>query len=51
VSVRRTSTAVDQLAAYLILEHPDRPAPDPAELRAYLAEATAAATCCRRATP
>ncbi|MFD9286171.1 amino acid adenylation domain-containing protein [Streptomyces mirabilis] len=38
VAVRRTSTAVDQLAAYLILEHPDRPAPDPAELRAYLAE-------------
>ncbi|AGP59501.1 non-ribosomal peptide synthetase [Streptomyces rapamycinicus] len=38
VAVRRTSTAVDQLAAYLILEHPDRPTPDPAELRAYLAE-------------
>jgi amino acid adenylation domain-containing protein len=38
VSVRRTRTGVDQLAAYVIPEHPDRPAPDPAQLRAYLAE-------------
>ena len=38
VAVRRTRTGVDQLAAYLIPEHPDRPAPDPAELRAHLAE-------------
>ncbi|MFH8609643.1 amino acid adenylation domain-containing protein [Streptomyces sp. NPDC018029] len=38
VAVRRTGAAVDQLAAYLILEHPGRPAPDPAELRAHLAE-------------
>ncbi|MGO4753458.1 non-ribosomal peptide synthetase, partial [Streptomyces sp. 2MCAF27] len=38
VAVRRTSTGADQLAAYLIPEHPDRPSPDPAELRAHLAE-------------
>ncbi|MGW2028552.1 non-ribosomal peptide synthetase, partial [Streptomyces decoyicus] len=38
VAVRRTRTGVDQLAAYLIPEHPGRPAPDPAELRAHLAE-------------
>ncbi|AOR35734.1 hypothetical protein BFF78_35825 [Streptomyces fodineus] len=38
VAVRRTRTGVDRLAAYLIPEHPDRPAPDPAELRAHLAE-------------
>ncbi|WP_406191911.1 amino acid adenylation domain-containing protein [Streptomyces sp. NBC_01017] len=38
VAVRRTPAGVDQLAAYLIPEHPDRPAPDPAELRAHLAE-------------
>ncbi|WP_413811165.1 amino acid adenylation domain-containing protein [Streptomyces sp. OE57] len=38
VAVRRTSAGADQLAAYLIPEHPDRPAPDPAELRAHLAE-------------
>ncbi|ASQ93374.1 non-ribosomal peptide synthetase [Streptomyces sp. 11-1-2] len=37
VAVRRTSTGADQLAAYLIPEHPDRPSPDPAELRAHLA--------------
>ncbi|MFD8542667.1 amino acid adenylation domain-containing protein [Streptomyces sp. NPDC059649] len=38
VAVRRTRADVDQLAAYLIPEHPDRSAPDPAELRAHLAE-------------
>ena len=38
VAVRRTHTGADQLAAYLIPEHPDRPAPDPAELRSHLAE-------------
>ncbi|MFD8628019.1 amino acid adenylation domain-containing protein [Streptomyces hygroscopicus] len=38
VAVRRTSTGADQLAAYLIPEQPDRPAPDPAALRAHLAE-------------
>ncbi|MEW1751737.1 amino acid adenylation domain-containing protein [Streptomyces angustmyceticus] len=38
VAVRRTRTGVDQLAAYLIPEHPGRPAPDPAALRAHLAE-------------
>ncbi|WP_428953918.1 amino acid adenylation domain-containing protein [Streptomyces sp. cg35] len=38
VAVRRTRTGVDQLAAYLIPEHPGRPAPDPADLRAHLAE-------------
>ncbi|MFH8630744.1 amino acid adenylation domain-containing protein [Streptomyces lydicus] len=38
VAVRRTRAGVDQLAAYLIPEHPGRPGPDPAELRAHLAE-------------
>ncbi|NUQ96487.1 MAG: amino acid adenylation domain-containing protein [Streptomyces sp.] len=38
VAVRRTRTGVDQLAAYLVPEHPGRPAPEPAELRAHLAE-------------
>ncbi|MEV7471814.1 amino acid adenylation domain-containing protein [Streptomyces kronopolitis] len=38
VAVRRTRTGVDQLAAYLIPEHPGRGAPDPAALRAHLAE-------------
>ncbi|MCX4993706.1 non-ribosomal peptide synthetase [Streptomyces sp. NBC_00568] len=38
VAVRRTRTGADQLAAYLVPERPDRPAPDPAELRAHLAE-------------
>ncbi|MFG2892335.1 amino acid adenylation domain-containing protein [Streptomyces sp. NPDC048248] len=38
VAVRRTRAGVDQLAAHLIPEHPDRPAPDPADLRAHLAE-------------
>ncbi|BCJ55996.1 hypothetical protein Asp14428_74710 [Actinoplanes sp. NBRC 14428] len=38
VAVRRTRTGVDQLAAYLIPERRDRPAPDPAHLRAHLAE-------------
>jgi amino acid adenylation domain-containing protein len=35
VAVRRTRTGVDQLAAYLIPEHPD---PDPVALRAHLAD-------------
>ncbi|WP_433858832.1 amino acid adenylation domain-containing protein [Streptomyces kronopolitis] len=38
VAVRRTPAGADQLAAYLIPEHPDRPAPEPAALRAHLAE-------------
>ncbi|MFF8860936.1 amino acid adenylation domain-containing protein [Streptomyces sp. NPDC015139] len=38
VAVRRAGTGADQLAAYLIPEAPERPAPEPAELRAHLAE-------------
>ncbi|WP_329220888.1 amino acid adenylation domain-containing protein [Streptomyces sp. NBC_01485] len=38
LAVRHTRTGEDHLAAYLIPEHPDPPAPDPAELRAHLAE-------------
>ncbi|WPB87917.1 non-ribosomal peptide synthetase [Streptomyces malaysiensis] len=38
VAVRRARAGEDQLAAYLIPEHPDRPAPGPAELRALLAD-------------
>ncbi|MFJ9036722.1 amino acid adenylation domain-containing protein [Streptomyces sp. NPDC102406] len=38
VAVRRADTGDDRLAAYLILARPDRPAPDPAQLRAHLAD-------------
>ncbi|MGI5397361.1 amino acid adenylation domain-containing protein [Streptomyces sp. CA-251251] len=38
VAVRRTAAHGDRLAAYLVPQHPDRPVPGPAQLRAHLAE-------------